>query len=147
MHASRQFSLGNLVNLITLVIGLSIGFVGGMSYQPRSKVEAQAVTPTSPNIQDVSPTMTVGSIGTNLLLAHEVDADQVVINGYDVMKLQQGVINYLSTRPGAEGADFTNIVNSARATTLHRIKLQTATVPPPTVPPASVANPNGEKKQ
>jgi hypothetical protein len=140
MRARHEFNLGNISNLLTLLIGLSIGFIAGMSYQPRSKVLAQAVSPPAPNIQDISPTMSVGSIGTNLLLAHEVDADQVVINGYDVMKLQQAVINYLATRPGAESADFQNIVNSSRATTIHRMKI-------PTSPPSpAVQAPAPEKK-
>jgi hypothetical protein len=144
MSRSREFSLGNLVNLITLVIGLSIGFVAGMSYQPHANVQAQAVAPPTPNIEEVAPTMTVGSIGTNLMLAHEVDADQLVVNGYDVMKLQQGVINYLASRVGAEGADFQNIVNSARPATVHRIKLQAAPVPASITPPNSA--PKTEKK-
>jgi hypothetical protein len=146
MNRSREFNLGNLVNLITLVIGLSIGFVAGMSYQPHAKVQAQAVSPPTPDYQDVTPNMTIGSIGTNLLMAHEVDTDQLVINGYDVMKLQQGVINYLANRLGAESADFQNIVNSARPSTLHRLKLQAAPGQPPTVPPASNLAPNGAKK-
>jgi hypothetical protein len=128
MASLSDRTIGKLATLATLAVGITIGFVCGTLYHPRQEVRAQAVVPPAPNIQDVTPIMTVGSMGTNLILAHEIATDDIVVNGYDLLKLQQGVINYLAARPLAEAADFQNIINASRATTIYRLKSQT---PPP----------------
>jgi len=129
MKSSRDFNFGSLINLVTLVIGLGIGFLFG-SLSHRS-VHAQAVNAPTPQTEDVTPAMTLGSVGTNLVLAHEVDADKVVVNGIDLLLFDQNVLKYLSRRPGAESADMENIINGSRATVLHRIAAPKAPIPTP----------------
>ena len=129
-------TLGKLVSLAILAVGLAIGFAGGVMYRPQ-QVQAQAATP-SPNIQEVSPGVTTGTFGANLILAHEVATDRVIINGYDLMKMQQNILNYLASRPFAEKADIENIIKSSQADTVYRLKQST---PPPSAPAAP------EKKQ
>jgi hypothetical protein len=128
--------IGSLINLVTLVIGLTVGFLlGNIS---RTDVRAQAVSAPVPQIEDVAPTMTVGSLGTNLALAHEVDADKIVVNGIDLLRFDQNVIEYLSRRPGAESADLQNLVNASRATVIHRITAPKTPSPiQPATPPSS----------
>ncbi|HEX4309559.1 MAG TPA: hypothetical protein VHZ25_05990 [Acidobacteriaceae bacterium] len=129
MPSLTDKTIGKLATLATLAVGIGIGFVCGTLYHPRQEVRAQAVAPPAPNFKDVTPGITVGSMGTNLLLAHEIAADSLVVNGYDILKLQQGLINYMAARPYAETADFQNIINASRATIVYRYK-------PPTPPPA-----------
>jgi len=66
--------------------------------------------------------MTGGSVGVYLVLAHHVQSDELVVNGYDLLKLQQGEINLLSRFVPA--AEISNMVNSARATELYTVKAQ-----------------------
>jgi hypothetical protein len=101
---------------------MAIGFAGGSLYHPQQQVQAQMVAPVTPNIQDVTPGVTIGSLGSNLILAHEIAADRLTVNGYDVMLLQQNILSYLGNRPLAERADIQNIVNASRASTVYRIK-------------------------
>jgi hypothetical protein len=129
MPSLTDKTIGKLATLATLAVGIAIGFACGTLYHPYQEVRAQAVPPPTPSFTDVTPGITVGSMGTNLLLAHEIAADSLVVNGYDMLKLQQGLINYMASRPLAETADFQNIINSSRATTVYRYK-------PPTPPPA-----------
>jgi hypothetical protein len=131
-------TLGKLVSLAILAVGLAVGFTGGVIYRPQ-QVQAQAAATPSPNIQEVSPGVTTGTFGANLILAHEVATDRVIINGYDVMKMQQNILNYLASRPFAERADIENIIKSSQADTVYRLKQPT---PPPAPAPSSP-----EKKQ
>jgi hypothetical protein len=139
MNKISDSTLGKIVNMGTLFLGLVLGFAAGAFYYPRLNVEAQVVIPPSPQIKEITPGITTGSLGTNLILAHEIAADSVVVNGYDVMRMEQAILNYLATRPTAEAADIQNIVNASRATTIYRL------APPKATPPATLPTPG--KKQ
>lgn len=141
MPQNRDFGAGVLTNFATLLIGLALGFLGGYVYSNRSIVFAQ-VKPPEPTIEEVTPGIMVGSIGTGLVLAHQIEADGLIVNGFDMLKLQEGVLTYLATRPLVEQADLTNIVNNARAPHLYRVK----TVPP-TQPPAAPTQPSKQEGQ
>jgi hypothetical protein len=130
-------TLGKLVTLATLLTGLAIGFVGGIMYHPRQDVHAQSVAP-SPNVQEVSPGVTTNTFAANLILAHEVATDRVIINGYDLMKMENAILTYLATRPLAESADIQNIITKSRADTIYKIKQPT---PPPANPPVPEKKP------
>jgi hypothetical protein len=133
-------TLGKLASLAILAVGLAVGFAVGVMYHPQQEVQAQSVaTPaSSPNIQEVSPGVTTGTFGANLILAHEVATDRLIINGFDLMKMESNILNYLASRPLAESADIQNIVNRSQADTVYKLKQAT---PPPTAP-----TPSPEKK-
>jgi hypothetical protein len=131
IFSDRTF--GKLATLATLIIGIAIGFVGGSMYHPPQKVEAQAVQPITPTIQEISPGVTTGTFGANLILVHELATDHLIVNGYDVMLMQQNILNYLATRPLAERADIENIINASRSSVIYKIK-EPQPVPPPAVP-------------
>jgi len=131
-------TIGKIVSLATLSIGIAIGFAAGVLYRPQQEVQAQAIPASSPRIQEVSPGLTTATIGANLVLAHEIATDRVIVNGFDLMKMQQNILNYLATRPLAESADIQNIVNRSQSDVVYKLK-------PPT-PPASAQPIQPEKK-
>jgi hypothetical protein len=127
-------TIGKLVTLAALAIGIAIGFLGGVAYHPQQEVQAQAINPHAPAVQEVSPGVTTGTFGANLILVHEIDADHLVVNGFDLMQMQQNVLNYLATRPLAERADIENIINASRASTVYRFKQSPVPAPATTTP-------------
>src|SRR5262249_23988156 len=50
-------------------------------------------------IEEVHPTMTVGSLASNTVIAHRVAADQIIINGYDMGRLLEGLLNAMGSNP------------------------------------------------
>lgn len=115
-------TIGKVASLATLAVGMTIGFVMGSVYRPQQSVQAQAVIPPTPSVQEVSPGVTTGTFGANLILAHQIATDGLIVNGFDIMKMQSAILEYLATRPLAEQADVQNIVNKSRASTIYRIK-------------------------
>ena len=122
MENLSEKTVGKLVSLTILVIGIAIGFAGGIVYRPQQDVHAQAAPQPQANIQEVSPGVTTGTFGANLILAHEVATDRLIINGFDLMKMQNNILSYLALRPSAESADIQNIVNRSRADTVYKLK-------------------------
>jgi len=137
MEIISDKTLGKLVSLAILGVGLTVGFVGGTMYRPHQDVQAQTA-PTPPNVQEVSPGVTTGTFGANLILAHEIATDRVIINGYDIMKMQSNILNYLASRPLAETADIQGIVARSQADTVYRLKQPT---PPPSPAPQEKKKP------
>jgi type III secretory pathway component EscT len=136
MSHNREFTLGSVVNLGTLLIGLVLGFAVGVEYNAMktSKVFAADQKPSETVVEEITPGIGIGSIGTAVVMSHQVEADILVVNGFDMMKLQQGLLDYLSSRPLAERADFQNIVDRSKPDKFYKIK---ATAPPAAAPPAT----------
>jgi hypothetical protein len=126
---------GKFATLLTLAIGFAFGLGFGVMWRPEQPVNAQATPPKTQHIEEVSPGVTTGSFGANLILAHEVATDHMVINGYDLMLMQQNILNYLSTRPLAEPADIQNIINASKAETVYQYKAATPANPTPQTAP------------
>ena len=141
---TMKYALASFANLLTLVIGITIGImlaphferpaqaVSTESQAAPSATTAQAPPPS--NIEQVSPTMTAGSIGSYLVLAHHVQSDELVVNGLDMMKLQQGELNLLSKIPGVYSWELSGIIKDARDTHLYQVA--SPKQPQPTNPPA-----------
>jgi hypothetical protein len=149
MSHNREFTLGSIVNLGTLLIGLVLGFAVGVEYDAMktSKVFAADQKPPEPVVEEVTPGLQVGSIGTALVMSHQVEADTLIVNGFDIMKLQQGLLNYLSSRPLAERADFQNIIDRAKPDKFYKIKVVAPpAAAPPATPPAETPATRGEEK-
>lgn len=121
---SRFVLLGGLLNSATLLIGLVIGFFYGTSYSTR--VHAQ----TSPHVQEISPGVTTGTFGAGLILAHEIQSDSLVVNGYDLLKIHQNTLNYLATQSGANPGALQGIISSSRADKLYTVKPPGGPEPP-----------------
>ena len=78
--------------------------------------------PMQPAIEQITPNMSFGSIGGYVVLAHIVQSDSAVVNGYDLMKLHQNTLNYLSRQEGANQADIREIVTKSMADKLYTVK-------------------------
>jgi len=70
---------------------LNLGFL-----EKTVTVHAQAAA--AEDFEEVSPTMTVGTAGIGTLLANRIAADQVMVNGYDVLKLDDAILNLLARK-------------------------------------------------
>ncbi|MGC2745011.1 MAG: hypothetical protein WA672_17680, partial [Candidatus Angelobacter sp.] len=73
-------------------------------------------------VEEIQPVFTAGSAGIGILLSNRIESDTLVVNGFDVMKLNEGILNYLATRPTAERADVENIIAKSRAEVFYKIK-------------------------
>lgn len=123
---NRLVLFGILLNLVTLVIGLFFGFILGTATSSRG-VHAQ----TRSEIVPITPGVTTGSFGANLLLAHEIQSDSLVVNGYDLFKMDQNIINYLATRVDADRNGLQQAISNAQPPKLYTIQ----TTPPPPAQP------------
>jgi hypothetical protein len=139
---TMKYTLGALVNLFTLAAGITIGIllaphlektVQATSADSQSS-PANAAQPTSNTPEQITPGLTTGSMGTYLLLAHHVQSDELVVNGIDILKLEQGEINLLSTLPGVFPGSVQKIVDDARNTHLYQVASPKPAVPPTPAP-------------
>jgi hypothetical protein len=136
---SHWYVVGSVANFLTLLVGIAIGFSLSSWHIAGGKVLAQAALQPSQEIEEISPTITFGSAATALLLAHEVAADRVIVNGIDLLKLHENTLNYLASQPLANRAQIERIAAEARATKVYRLK------PPPSAAPSQKGK--EEKKQ
>lgn len=119
----RFVFLGSVVNLLTLIVGLTLGFLVGTAHS--TPVHAQATQQIIP----IQPQVIAPSLGTNLLLAHEIQTDSIVANGYDLLKMHQLTLNYLANQLGANTAAIQDIVNKSKADKLYTLKPPAASKP------------------
>lgn len=141
---SMKYSFVAFINFVTLATGIAIGLIIAPRVEKtvRAKVEgvqsAPSSTPTVPNegtqvaagapkVTPITPMMTGGSIGVYLVLAHHVQSDELVVNGYDMLKLQQGELNLLSRF--VPPAEISKIVDNAKATEIYTVKTPASTQP------------------
>jgi len=120
----------SVVNLAFLLTGVGIKTV----MEPRV-VHAQA----KQDAEEITPQITAGSAAFSTLLANRIAADQIMIRGIDIAKLQENIINVLATKPLLVSQfELQNAINSARVTPL-RMKT-------PEPPKPAPANPQGGKQ-
>lgn len=133
---SRFILFGGLLNFATLTVGI---FVGLFLTSPQFGV-VHAQNQSKPRIEQITPNILMGTVGSPLILAHQVQTDSLVVNGFDVMKLQQGIINYLGSHPGADVPALNLIISNSHPPILYTVK-------PPTAksPTAKPGNPKGNK--
>lgn len=143
MTHSRDMAIGSLANLVTLLIGLLVGFLCGMLYSHHSSVLAQSRPTPPPVVEEITPAFAMPTFAAGIILVHDLEADGLTVNGYDVLKMQQGILNYLANRPLAERPDIENIINQARAPHLYTMKPAAGTQPqsPPQTPPPAQEKP------
>jgi hypothetical protein len=113
---------------------LAIGVVIGILISPRLGVRAQqAPAPaqaTGPRIITLQSYSTSGAMGANVLLAHNLQADIAVVNGYDIMKINQQILNYLAQRPDADQRALSQIVSASKAEEIFQLPNQNVPTPP-----------------
>lgn len=71
------------------------------------------------------------------MLAHEIQADGLVVNGCDLLRMHQNTLNYLANQIGANKTALQAIVDGSKADKLYTIK--------PTSPPSPQPKPVEKK--
>lgn len=67
--------------------------------------------------------MTVGSAGIGTLLANRIAADSATVNGYDVLKLDEAILQLIQRKTFATNSELQSTVDSAKVARPLRIKL------------------------
>lgn len=83
---------GSVLNLVTLLAGITIGFIVGTGRVPT--VHAQETPP----IEEIAPSFTGPSAAFGTLLASRAAIDNLSIQGLDVAKFDQNLINLLASK-------------------------------------------------
>jgi hypothetical protein len=115
---------------------LACGVVIGILIAPRVEKHVQAqqaapqAEPSGPRIITLQSYSTSGVMGANILLAHNLQADIAVVNGYDIMKINQQIINYLAHLPLADQRALSAIVSNSRAEEIYQLPHQNSTPNP-----------------
>ena len=127
-----KYALASLANLMTLAIGIAIGLI--LAPHVQTTVQAQAASQqkteqpqsvsSGPTIKKIMPTMTAPQIGTALLLAHEIQTDRLVVNGYDIMQLHEQELNLMSRLLGMNSFQIQQAIARARASDLYTIQTE-----------------------
>jgi hypothetical protein len=111
--------LGSVINLVTLLVGLAMGFVWG-SYKT-SKVYAQGMS--GPAIEEISPGISAGTAAFGTLLAGREAVDQIAVGGLDLMKLHQNTLNLLGSKPLMfSQAEIQAVIDHSHAEKILRMK-------------------------
>jgi len=66
-----------------------------------------------PNFEYVTPTITAGVAGFNQVLAHQIAADQLMIQGIDILRLDENILNLLRAK-GVSLAETQKAVDEAK---------------------------------
>jgi hypothetical protein len=115
---------------------LACGVVIGILIAPRVERGVQAqqtappVQPSGPRIITLQSYSTSGAMGANVLLVHNLQADIAVVNGYDIMKINQQIIDYLAHLPLADQRALSAIVSNSKAEEIYQLPRQSSTATP-----------------
>jgi len=133
-----KYTVASAINLAILIVGVVIGvmlaprFTGTTNAQPISSNAQQPPTFTQtvnqglpmpevqPKVTPVMPGMTTGTVGIFLILAHHVQSDELVVNGYDILKLQNAELQLLSRF--VPQSEIAKAINDSKATELFTVK-------------------------
>jgi len=134
------------INLVFLLAGTLIGiaFMAGMSAVHAQTTQAQTKesTPTrdsatvkvdrapttpalDPDVEYVTPGVGLGGpVVTNMLLANRIACDRIQVNGFDLLKFNDALLNFLARKGIASPIDIQIIVQAGKADRPLRIKPQ-----------------------
>lgn len=97
------------------------GSVPHQSASPAPIENHPSQEPGAPRMIVLQSYATSGAMGTNVLLVHNLQADIAVVNGYDIMKINQQIINYLASLPVGDQRALAAIVRNSRAEEIYQI--------------------------
>jgi hypothetical protein len=95
---TMKYAFTTLANILTLMVGVGLGLLLAPKLEKGVSAQQMAST-TAPNcvssatVECVAPIMTVGSAGIGRLLVNQISADQLTVNGYDVLKLDNNLLS------------------------------------------------------
>lgn len=115
------------INATLLATGFLLGTVaprGASTTVVRAQSQHAGVSQPQPQFEDISPTITAGSAGFGTLLAGRIAADKIMVQGVDIAKLQENLLNLLASKPGVfSQAEVQSVIDRARADRPLRIKI------------------------
>lgn len=127
MH-DKKYLFGALVNLVTLLVGLMVGFVFGSR---TVTVRAQSTPP----IEEVAPVITAGSAAFGTVLAGRLAADEISIKGFDPLKFDQNLINLLGSKSlFFSSTELQSLINNSASDKILRMKQPQSAKPAPPAP-------------
>ena len=157
-----RYVIGSTLTLIAVLLGIVVGLLiapyvekrteayplGAQTNAPAQRPVGQTTVapttapqnPTSPKINPATPQLSAGTIAAFLLLSHHLQSDELVVNGYDILKLQESELELLTTF--VPRAEVQKAVDSARVSEIYQVPPQgapPATPPPATPPPTATA--------
>lgn len=115
--------IGVTINFVTLLIGLTIGFLAGTSNTLERVVLAQSTgAQDKQEVEEISPGLTTGTIGVHTLLASRIASDSIMIQGVDLISLHENMLNLLRTKGIATTSELQRLVERSRAKTILKMK-------------------------
>src|ERR1700674_4870610 len=132
-----RYVIASTLTLIAVLLGIVIGILIAPYVEKRTQAnpvlqsaapvqqpiaqapQPAAPAPKAPKINQVSPGLSAGTIGAYLFLAHHIQSDELVVNGFDVMKLQEVELELLSRFVPADALQ--KAVDGARVGEIYQI--------------------------
>jgi hypothetical protein len=127
----------SIINLAFLLVGVLIGatvvsfmfFTGTAHAQgPPAKMDTKAAAASplcdSSRFECLSPDMTARVIGINQLLANQIAADQIMVQGIDLIKVHENTLNLLKLKGIASLAEIQKVIDDARVQKPLRLRPQ-----------------------
>ena len=136
-----KYAIVSAINLAILLVGIAIGVMLAPRIEKKASADDdhQAATqqrPVPPNdtvtavkTTAVQPSLTTGTVGIYLVLSHHIQSDELVVNGYDLLKLQNGELQLLSRF--VPPAEIQKMVNDSKASELFTVSQPAQETPKP----------------
>ena len=120
----KHQAIGVTINFVTLLTGLTIGFLAGTSNASERVVLAQSTgAQDKQEVEEISPGLTTGAIGVHTLLASRIASDSIMIQGVDLMSLHENMLNLLRTKGIATTSELQRLIERSRAKTVLKMKV------------------------
>jgi hypothetical protein len=123
-----NYTFAALINLVTLLIGIAIGLILAPNVRTVSAQSASCVP--SATVECVTPIMTVGSAGIGKLLSNQISSDQLTVNGYDILKLDNNLFSALVQARVITPAQAQSVVDASHPEKTLRFQPQQPSTPP-----------------
>jgi len=124
LRKTMKQNITSLINLLILITGIAIGVLIAPRFDHRveaaqSPIGVVPASDGSPKTTAVSPMISAGSAGFYLLLGHHIQSDELVVNGYDLLKLQNAELGLLSRFVPAP--DIQKAIESSRTSEIYSV--------------------------
>jgi hypothetical protein len=135
--AIMRYAVISAINLVILLVGVVLGVIlaphiEGSASASSAQAAQSPVCVSSATVECVIPLMTVGSGAIGKLLSNQISSDQLTVNGYDILKLDNNLLNALISGKVITTAQGQTIAETARPDKILRFQPR----PQPPSPPA-----------
>lgn len=140
---TMKYTLAAFFNAMTLAVGILLGFALSSRLDTTASAQqshaasaapqtsSQACT-SSATVECVAPIMTVGSAAIPTLLSSRIATDQLAVNGFDILKLENNILNSMIAHHVITTADAQQIIDNSHPDKFLRFQPPT---PAPSTPP------------